>query len=77
MRLRKPIWREIKQVLRVDAPIRIQQMETLIEKIFQNEKAKSLCEDWAFELNKRPQKHLGYKLDGGNIIMGIKSDYQQ
>ena len=54
MRLRKPIWREIKQVLRVDAPIRIQQMESLIDKIFQSEKAQSLCNDWALKLNKRP-----------------------
>jgi hypothetical protein len=39
MRLRKPIWREIKQVLKVDAPVKIQQMESLIDKIIQGEKA--------------------------------------
>ena len=34
MRNRKDVWREIKKVLRVDAPVRIRQMETFIEQIF-------------------------------------------
>ena len=31
MRNRKDVWREIKKVLRVDAPVRIRQMEVFIE----------------------------------------------
>ena len=50
-------------------------MEALIEKIFQNEKAKSISKDWALKLNKQPEKHRGYKLDGGNIIMGVKPEF--
>lgn len=70
MWLRKVTSKEIRRVLRVDAPIMIQRMESFIKMLEENESPKEILNSWGFELERRPQKHNGYKLDPGYIIMG-------
>ena len=31
-------------------------------------------DDWDLKLSKVPTKHRGYKLNAGNIVMGLKSE---
>jgi aubergine-like protein len=75
MRNRRHIWREIASTLRVDAPIKINRMKILIENIFK--KSKPLLQSWGVNLSKAPVKHIGYKLDPGNIVCGPKDEILQ
>jgi hypothetical protein len=45
-------------------------MNSLVERVLSNVKNMDLLKDWEVELSQRPQKHRGYKLDAGNIVMG-------
>lgn len=72
MRNKRSVWREIKQVIRVDAPIKIERMKSLIAKIFSVEKKNQTLSTWGLKLKDVPAKHKGYKLDPGNIVMGPK-----
>ena len=71
--LRKVTSKEIKRVLRVDSPIVIQRMEKFIEMLRETERPKQILDSWGLDIDRRPQKHLAYKLDAGHIIMGQKS----
>ena len=73
MRNRRFVWREIKQVLRVDAPKKIDQIKVLIDKLFENEDSKRIMDNWGLKIEKTPAKHRGFKLDPGFIIMGPKA----
>lgn len=70
MRNRRFVWREIKQVLKTDSPLKIEHMESLIQKVTQNARNIDLMTNWEVSLSCKPKKHNGYKLDAGNIIMG-------
>ena len=75
MRNRRFVWREIKQILKVDGPIKIQAMENLLHKVVKNAKNIALMTNWQVSLSMKPKKHRGYKLNGGNIIMGQQSEF--
>lgn len=66
----KTIYRDYKQVVRVDAPKKIDEIQVLLDKVFQNEDSMKLLEDWGAEQSRTPTKYKGFKLDAGNIIMG-------
>jgi hypothetical protein len=51
MRNKRFIWREIKQVMRVDAPVKIERMKALVEKVFKNEKSSNLLKKWGLKLS--------------------------
>jgi phage FluMu protein gp41 len=46
MRNRRLIWKEIKQVIKVDGPIKIQAMNSLVERVLTNVKNMDLLKDW-------------------------------
>ena len=70
LRNRKMTWREIKQVIRVDAPKKIDHITSLIHKLFSKKESLELIDKWGIQLDKKPAKHKGYKLDPGNLTMG-------
>ena len=50
-------------------------MEHLLHKVVKNAKNIALMTNWQVSLSMKPKKHRGYKLDGGNIIMGQQSEF--
>ena len=61
--------------MKVDGPIKVQAMEHLLHKVVKNAKNIALMTNWQVSLSMKPKKHRGYKLDGGNIIMGQQSEF--
>ena len=54
MRNRRHTWREIKQVIRVDAPVKIQRMQALVQKLLANEKSGEVLSKWGLALSSTP-----------------------
>ena len=70
----KTVYRDYKQVVRVDAPKKIDEIRVLLDKLFDNEDSMKMLEDWGVEQSRTPAKYKGHKLDAGNVIMGPKPE---